>query len=209
MNRLATLEAALRLVEARIGKIWAMEFEDVRLARAFIDRHPGLGARDLLHLASCTRREVDQIKTFDRALAAALPGIGTSQPVRETGQGRGHDLGGPPPAHPLISHTSPVWQRSVSLMNDQEPVTIARSGYRHETELAHGFLEDAGISAALFADDAGGAEVGLAFVKSSQDTDRIRRRGGGPQDPALRGIRDGRLSTLHRTAIRLIEVTGR
>lgn len=53
-------------------------------------------------------------------------------------------------------------------MNDQEPVTIARFGYRHEAELAHGFLEDAGISAALFVDDAGGAEVGLAFVNRAR-----------------------------------------
>jgi hypothetical protein len=35
---------------------------------------PSFDARDLLHLASCKRRDVRQIKTYDRALAAALPG---------------------------------------------------------------------------------------------------------------------------------------
>ncbi|HUP20668.1 MAG TPA: VapC toxin family PIN domain ribonuclease, partial [Gemmatimonadota bacterium] len=36
--------------------------------------HPGLSARDLLHLASCLRRQVDRIQTFDRALHAAFDG---------------------------------------------------------------------------------------------------------------------------------------
>jgi len=40
----------------------------------FVDsnRHPGLGARDLLHVASCVRRSVDRVRTFDQALAAAF-----------------------------------------------------------------------------------------------------------------------------------------
>jgi hypothetical protein len=42
------------------------------LARALVERYPGLPARDLLHLACCRRREVAEIKTFDRALAAAF-----------------------------------------------------------------------------------------------------------------------------------------
>lgn len=44
-----------------------------------------------------------------------------------------------------------------------EPVVIARFNYRHQAELAHGYLQNAGIEAALFIDDAGGMEVGLAF----------------------------------------------
>lgn len=48
-------------------------------------------------------------------------------------------------------------------MTSRSPVLVARFSYRHEAELAMGFLEDAGISAGLFVDDAGGAEVGLAF----------------------------------------------
>lgn len=72
VNRLETLDAALMLAEARIAVVWPVEAEDVRLARALVARHPGLGARDLLHLACCKRREVAGIKTFDRGLAAAF-----------------------------------------------------------------------------------------------------------------------------------------
>ena len=71
VGRLATLDAALTLADGRMAVVWPVEPEDVRLARALLDRHAGLGARDLLHLAACTRREVTGIKTFDRALAAA------------------------------------------------------------------------------------------------------------------------------------------
>lgn len=74
VQRIETLDAALALAEARAGVIWPVEVEDARLARALADRHPCLPARDLLHLACCTRRDVRQIKTFDRALAAAFPG---------------------------------------------------------------------------------------------------------------------------------------
>ena len=42
-------------------------------------------------------------------------------------------------------------------------VLLTRFGYRHEAELARGFLRDAGIESALLVDDAGGAEVGLSF----------------------------------------------
>lgn len=72
VNRLETLDAALTLAEARTAVVWPVEAEDVRLARALLARHPGLGARDLLHLACCQRRDVVEIKTFDRALAAAF-----------------------------------------------------------------------------------------------------------------------------------------
>lgn len=74
VNRLETLDAALQLVEARIPTVWSVEPEDVRLARSLVDRHPALRARDLLHVASCIRRDVNRIRTFDRALGAALPG---------------------------------------------------------------------------------------------------------------------------------------
>lgn len=40
---------------------------------------------------------------------------------------------------------------------------MARFHYRHQAELAHGYLKNAGIEAGLFIDDAGGMEVGLAF----------------------------------------------
>jgi len=46
---------------------------------------------------------------------------------------------------------------------DRDPVVVARFNYRHQAELAHGYLVDADIEAGLFVDDAGGMEVGLAF----------------------------------------------
>jgi predicted nucleic acid-binding protein len=72
VNRLATLDAGLALAEARIADVWPVAADDVRLARALVTRHAGLGARDLLHLACCKRRDAGEIKTFDRALAAAF-----------------------------------------------------------------------------------------------------------------------------------------
>ena len=72
VNRLETLDAALTLAEARVPVVWPVEREDVRLARALVGRFPGLGARDLLHVACCKRRNVGEIKSFDRALAAAF-----------------------------------------------------------------------------------------------------------------------------------------
>ena len=72
-DRTQTLDAALALAEARIFEIWPLEPDDVRFARLLIDTHPALGARDLLHLACCRRREVTRIKTFDRALSSAFP----------------------------------------------------------------------------------------------------------------------------------------
>ncbi len=55
-------------------------------------------------------------------------------------------------------------------MTDSESPTtvVARFHYRHEAELAHGYLEDAGIDTALFIDDAGGMDVGLAFVNPAR-----------------------------------------
>ncbi|MEX2285381.1 MAG: type II toxin-antitoxin system VapC family toxin [Gemmatimonadota bacterium] len=72
VNRLDALDAALTLARARLGSIWPLEAEDVELARSLVDRHPALAARDLVHLASCTRRGVSAVKTFDRALASAF-----------------------------------------------------------------------------------------------------------------------------------------
>ncbi|MDP2959106.1 MAG: hypothetical protein Q8N53_21975 [Longimicrobiales bacterium] len=46
----------------------------MRIARALVHRHPGLGARDLLHLACCSRRGVTSVKSYDRALAAVFGG---------------------------------------------------------------------------------------------------------------------------------------
>jgi predicted nucleic acid-binding protein len=71
-DRGETLDAALTLAEGRIARIWSMEEDDVRLARMLAEEFPALDGRDLLHLASCRRREVDRLKTFDRALESAF-----------------------------------------------------------------------------------------------------------------------------------------
>ena len=71
-GRLETLDAALELVESLVDTVWPVEPDDVLLARSLVGRHPTLQARDLLHLATCRRRGVDDIKTFDRPLASAL-----------------------------------------------------------------------------------------------------------------------------------------
>lgn len=72
VQRIAVLDAALELVERCVPRVLSIEGEDVRSARALVDRFPELGSRDLLHLAVCRRHEVKKIKTFDRALAAAF-----------------------------------------------------------------------------------------------------------------------------------------
>ncbi|MCA9738800.1 MAG: DUF2007 domain-containing protein [Gemmatimonadota bacterium] len=49
-----------------------------------------------------------------------------------------------------------------------EPVTIATFGYRHEAELAKGFLDDAGITSQLRVDDGSGIEAGMAFINTAK-----------------------------------------
>ena len=71
VGRTETLDAALDLARSRMATIWAVEAEDVELARSLAVRHPGLGARDLLHLACMMRRGASGLQTFDRGLAAA------------------------------------------------------------------------------------------------------------------------------------------
>ena len=71
VGRLGTLDAAMTLVARADVEVWPLEEADVRLARQLHESHPGLGARDLCHLASCRRRGVSQVMTFDRTLGAA------------------------------------------------------------------------------------------------------------------------------------------
>ena len=74
VDRIDTLDAALILLDSMVTTIWSIEEADVRLARRLVDQHASLSARDLLHLASCRRRNVAMIKTFDRGLTAAMKG---------------------------------------------------------------------------------------------------------------------------------------
>ena len=68
--RLQTLDRALSLVTRARVEVWPLEPEDVMLARQLHEQHPALGARDLCHLASCRRRGVREVRTFDQALGA-------------------------------------------------------------------------------------------------------------------------------------------
>ena len=60
------------------------------------------------------------------------------------------------------------------------PETIAHFYYRHEAEIAKGFLDDAGIESLLLIDDAGGAQVGMALSNQARlvvaDDDALRAR---------------------------------
>lgn len=71
-QRFRALDEALALASGAMAEIWALERADVDLARQLERLHPTLAARDLCHLASCRRRGVSRIETFDRALAAAV-----------------------------------------------------------------------------------------------------------------------------------------
>lgn len=71
VERTEALAAALRLVDRTAMEVWPLERDDVTLGIELAVRHPGLGARDLCHLASCQRRGATRIRTFDRGLNAA------------------------------------------------------------------------------------------------------------------------------------------
>ena len=74
-GRFGALSASFELLGDTVSQIWPLEPADVNLARQLHLRYPALHARDLCHLASCRRRNVRRIKTFDRvfdATAAAL-----------------------------------------------------------------------------------------------------------------------------------------
>ena len=74
VRRSDVFEDALALMGQAGVEVWPLEEADVMLARQLHDRHPTLEARDLCHLASCRRRGVGEIMTFDRELAAAASG---------------------------------------------------------------------------------------------------------------------------------------
>ena len=76
VERTQALAAALRIVERTGMEVWPVERDDVILGIDLAARHPALGARDLCHLASCQRRGVTRIRTYDRALKAAAESLG-------------------------------------------------------------------------------------------------------------------------------------
>lgn len=76
VERPRALAAALAIVRRTGMDVWPLERDDVILGIELAARHPGLGARDLCHLAGCQRRGVTRIQTFERALKAAADSLG-------------------------------------------------------------------------------------------------------------------------------------
>lgn len=68
VNRSQTLDSAFTLIKRAGVEVWPPEADDVVLARRLHRRFPALGTRDLCHLASCQRRGVKEVKTFDYSL---------------------------------------------------------------------------------------------------------------------------------------------
>ena len=71
IGRLQTFDATLELMAGAGVEVWPLEEQDVAQARQLHEQYPALQARDLCHLASCRRRGVREIKTFDQTLAMA------------------------------------------------------------------------------------------------------------------------------------------
>lgn len=71
VERHGSFDAAISLLTRFNIEVLPLEAEDVFLARQFHEQYPDLSARDLCHLASCQRRGVSDIMTFDQALASA------------------------------------------------------------------------------------------------------------------------------------------
>ena len=69
-GRLQTFDATLDLIASAVVQVWPLEEADVALARRLHEQYSDLQARGLCHLASCHRRGVREIKTFDQALAS-------------------------------------------------------------------------------------------------------------------------------------------
>ena len=72
VGRIEFLEAAMALIARFEVEVLPLEREDVALAKQLYEQYPNLEARDLCHLASCRRRDIREIKTFDQAFQAAF-----------------------------------------------------------------------------------------------------------------------------------------
>ena len=70
-GRVHRFEDAFSLITRYGIEVWPLEADDVILARQLHERHPTLSAR-LCHLASCRRRGVREIKTYDQAFRAVV-----------------------------------------------------------------------------------------------------------------------------------------
>lgn len=72
VGRMGTLDAALELATQGVDRVIPVDSDAVIHARNLVDKHPGLTARDLLHLSVCQLNEIKELKTFDRNLSAAF-----------------------------------------------------------------------------------------------------------------------------------------
>jgi predicted nucleic acid-binding protein len=72
VSRRTEIDRAFTLIESCTREVWSIEAQDISLAWALAETHPALAARDLVHLATCKRRGVDEVMTFDRRLASAF-----------------------------------------------------------------------------------------------------------------------------------------
>ena len=72
MGRLLEFDNAMTLLRGNDVQVLPLEQEDVDLVRRLHERLPSLSARDLCHIASCQRRGIREMKTFDRSLHLAL-----------------------------------------------------------------------------------------------------------------------------------------
>jgi len=72
VGRVGTLDAALKLATEGVDEIFPVSSETVLFARHLADKHPGLTARDLLHLSTCKSYGVQELKSFDRGLLAVF-----------------------------------------------------------------------------------------------------------------------------------------
>lgn len=79
VGRESTLDAALELVRMSVREVVDIRADDVLHARALVRSHARLGARDLIHLATCSRCGVERLQTFDRRLADAFTAMTPSR----------------------------------------------------------------------------------------------------------------------------------
>lgn len=74
-GRSGALNASFELLRDSVSQIWPLEQADVELGCQLHSRYPVLQARDLCHLASCRRRNVREIKTFDRVFSSTASSL--------------------------------------------------------------------------------------------------------------------------------------
>jgi predicted nucleic acid-binding protein len=72
VGRIETLDAAMQLATQGVDQVLPIDTAAVLHARNLVIQHPGLTARDLVHLAICHQHKIKDLKTFDRNLHTAF-----------------------------------------------------------------------------------------------------------------------------------------